>query len=114
MGDIARLHEGVLAYARDFMIGKGFTYCPEAGGVGGQRLRQLVLPQDLIDKLSDHGVFAGTDEVQVLTLYFIHHGVHVRLAHDALQDADLLLPLLPEGKGRPRHRGAGRIPDPPV
>jgi len=27
MGDIARLHEGVLAYARDFMINKGFTYC---------------------------------------------------------------------------------------
>ena len=26
MGDIARLHEAVLAYARDFMIGKGFTY----------------------------------------------------------------------------------------
>ena len=27
IGDIARLHEAVLAYARDFMIGKGFTYC---------------------------------------------------------------------------------------
>ncbi|MCD8343876.1 MAG: serine--tRNA ligase [Oscillospiraceae bacterium] len=27
MGDIARLHSGVLAYARDFMIDKGFTYC---------------------------------------------------------------------------------------
>ena len=27
MGDIARLHEAVLAYARDFMINKGFTYC---------------------------------------------------------------------------------------
>ncbi|MCD8255034.1 MAG: serine--tRNA ligase [Oscillospiraceae bacterium] len=26
-GDIARLHSGVLAYARDFMIDKGFTYC---------------------------------------------------------------------------------------
>ena len=26
MGDIARLHEAVLAYARDFMIEKGFTY----------------------------------------------------------------------------------------
>ena len=26
LGDIARLHEGVLAYARDFMIDKGFTY----------------------------------------------------------------------------------------
>ena len=27
LGDIARLHEAVLAYGRDFMIGKGFTYC---------------------------------------------------------------------------------------
>ena len=27
MGDIARLHEAVIAYARDFMIDRGFTYC---------------------------------------------------------------------------------------
>ena len=27
LGDIARLHEAVLAYARDFMIDKGFTFC---------------------------------------------------------------------------------------
>ena len=27
LGDIARLHEAVLAYGQDFMIGKGFTYC---------------------------------------------------------------------------------------
>ena len=27
MGDVARLHEAMLAYARDFMIEKGFTYC---------------------------------------------------------------------------------------
>ena len=27
MGDVARLHSAVLAYARDFMIGKGFIYC---------------------------------------------------------------------------------------
>ncbi len=27
MGDIARLHSGILAYARDFMINKGFIYC---------------------------------------------------------------------------------------
>ena len=26
LGDVARLHSAVLAYARDFMIGKGFTY----------------------------------------------------------------------------------------
>ncbi|MBO4873086.1 MAG: serine--tRNA ligase [Lachnospiraceae bacterium] len=27
LGDIARLHEAVIAYARDFMIDRGFTYC---------------------------------------------------------------------------------------
>lgn len=27
MGDIARLHSAVISYARDFMIGRGFTYC---------------------------------------------------------------------------------------
>ena len=27
IGDIARLHSAVLSYARDFMIGRGFTYC---------------------------------------------------------------------------------------
>ncbi|MGF6990627.1 seryl-tRNA synthetase [Lachnospiraceae bacterium PM6-15] len=27
MGDVARLQSGILSYARDFMIDKGFTYC---------------------------------------------------------------------------------------
>lgn len=27
VGDVARLHSAMLSYARDFMIGKGFTYC---------------------------------------------------------------------------------------
>ena len=27
MGDVARLHSSVIAYARDFMINRGFTYC---------------------------------------------------------------------------------------
>ena len=27
MGDIARIHSAVIAYARDFMIDRGFTYC---------------------------------------------------------------------------------------
>ena len=40
MGDIARLHSSVTAYARDFMIDKGFTYCIppfmiRSGGVTG-------------------------------------------------------------------------------
>ena len=27
MGDVARIHSAVISYARDFMIGRGFTYC---------------------------------------------------------------------------------------
>ncbi len=27
LGDVARLHSAILSYARDFMIGRGFTYC---------------------------------------------------------------------------------------
>ena len=27
LGNVARLHEAMIAYARDFMINKGFTYC---------------------------------------------------------------------------------------
>ena len=27
MGDVARLHSAIIAYARDFMIDRGFTYC---------------------------------------------------------------------------------------
>ncbi len=47
LGDIARLHEAVLAYARDFMINKGFTYVIPPymirGEMGGGR---HVLPGD--------------------------------------------------------------------
>ena len=67
LGDIARLHEAVLAYARDFMIDKGFTFC---------------IPPFMI--------------------------------HGNVVDPHLLLPLLPQGEGLPRHRGAGSLPHPPV
>ena len=62
----------------------GTLLLAEAGGVGGEGLGQLGFGDDLVDKLADHGVFTGTDEVQVLPLDFIHHGVHIGLAHDAL------------------------------
>ena len=65
----------------------GALLLAEAGGVGGQGLGQALHRDDLVDELADHGVLAGTDEVQVLALDLIHHGVHVRLAHDALHHA---------------------------
>ena len=62
----------------------GALFLAEAGRVGGEGLRQSALREDLVDVAADHGVLAGADEVEVLALNFIHHAVHVRLAHDPL------------------------------
>ena len=56
----------------------------EAGGVGGEGLGQGGLGDDLVNEFADHGVLAGADEVQVLPLDLIHHGLHIGLRHDAL------------------------------
>ena len=56
----------------------------EAGAVRGQGQRHLALVQRLVDEAADHGVLTGTDQVQVLTLDLVHHGIHFREGHDAL------------------------------
>ena len=62
----------------------GALLLAEAGGVGGQGLGQLFLGEDLVNEAADHGVLGGADEVQVLALDLVHHGVHIGLGHDAL------------------------------
>ena len=56
----------------------------EAGGVGRERLGKAALGQNFADEAADHRVLARADEVEVLALDLVHHGVHVVLAHDAL------------------------------
>ena len=106
MGDIARLHEGVLAYARDFMINKGFTFC---------------VPPFMIHGNVVEGVMSQTEMDAMMYKIEGERALHDRQVHrpnhprgQAASDPHLLLPLLPEGEGLPRHRGAGRLPHPPV
>jgi len=109
LGDIARLHEAVLAYARDFMIDKGFTYC---------------IPPFMIHGNVVEGVMSQTDmdammyKIEGEDLYLIGTSEHSMIGKfiDQIlpEDPDLLLPLFPQGEGRSRHRGAGRVPHPPV
>ena len=47
MGDIARLHEAVIAYARDFMIDKGFTYCIPPFMIRGAVVEGVMSQSDL-------------------------------------------------------------------
>ena len=47
MGDIARLHSAVLAYARDFMINKGFTYCIPPFMIHGNVVEGVMSQKDM-------------------------------------------------------------------
>ena len=47
LGDIARLHEAVLAYGRDFMIDKGFTYCIPPFMIHGNVVEGVMSPTDM-------------------------------------------------------------------
>ena len=102
-GDIARLHSAVISYARDFMIDRGFTY---------------YIPPFMIRSNVVTGVmsFAEMDammyKIEGEDLYLIGTSEHSMIG----KFIDQILPeeLLPQGKRRARHRGARRIPHPPV
>ena len=114
LGDIARLHEAVLAYARDFMIDKGFTY---------------VIPPFMIHGNVVQGVMSFPEmdammyKIEGEDLYLIgtsEHSMIGRFIDQMLDGAKLPLtltsysPLLPQGEGRARPGGARRLPHPPV
>ena len=114
LGDIARLHEAVLAYGRDFMIDKGFTYCIPPFMIHGNVVEGVMSQTDM-----DAMMYKIEGEDLVPDRH--QRALHDRPLHrpdppqrQAAPDPYLLLPLLPQGKGRPRHRGAGRVPHPPV
>ena len=71
------VHAALLDAVRAFFLA-------EAGRIGRHCLRELILGEDLFDVTADHGVLARADQIEILALDLVHHGVHVRLAHDAL------------------------------
>ena len=115
LGDIARLHEAVLAYARDFMIDeKGFTYVHPPFMMHGNVVKGV---------MSFPEMEAMMYKIEGEDLYLIGTSEHTmigRFIDQILPESQLpltltcLLPLLPQGSGRPRHGGAGRLPHPPV
>ena len=66
MGDIARLHSAVLAYARDFMIDKGFTYCIPPFMIHGNVVEGVMSQSDMdamMDKIEGEDLYLiGTSE----------------------------------------------------
>ncbi len=101
LGNIARLHEAVLAYARDFMINKGFTYVippfydARLGGAGGDEL-----PRDGRHDVQDRGGGSLPDRHLRAHDDRPFHRPDPRREQDA-PDPDFLQPLLPQGKRVP-------------
>ncbi len=54
----------------------------ETGGIAGEGLGQGGLVVDGVDKLTNHGVLRGADEVEVLPLNLVHHVFHLGKAHN--------------------------------
>ena len=103
LGDIARLHEGVLAYARDFMIDKGFTFCIPPFMIHGNVVEGVMSQTDMdamMYKIEGEDLYLiGTSEHSMVGT--LHRRDPAR--GEPAADADLLLPLFPQGEGLPRH-----------
>ena len=61
-------------------------FLTETRRIAGQCQRQFFFRNNLVDKLSDHRMLAGSDQIQILALDLIHHGFHLRKAHNAVHD----------------------------
>ena len=57
-------------------------FLAEARRITGHCIRKLLLRKDCVNKFTNHGMFAGTDQIQVLSLDFIHHGIHLGKPHN--------------------------------
>ncbi len=114
MGDIARLHEAVLAYARDFMINKGFTFCIPPFMIHGNVVEGVMSQTDMeamMYKIEGEDLYLiGTSEHSMIGKF-----IDQIIPEESLpQTLTSYLPLLPQGEGRSWHRGAGCLPHPPV
>ncbi len=83
MGDIARLHSAVLAYARDFMINKGFTYCIPPFMIHGDAVRGVMSfteQENMMYKIENQDLYLiGTSE----------HSMIAKFKDQILKESDL-------------------------
>lgn len=73
VGDIARLHSAVLAYARDFMIDKGFTYCIPPFMIHGDAVNGVMSfeeKENMMYKIEGEDLYLiGTSEHSMIARY---------------------------------------------
>ena len=107
-GDIARLHSAVISYARDFMIDRGFTYCVPPFMIRSNVVTGVMSFAEMdamMYKIEGEDLYLiGTSEHSMIGKY-----IDTIIEEDTLPHTLTSYPLLPQGKGRPRHRGERRL-----
>ena len=105
MGDIARLHSAVIAYARDFMIDRGFTYC-----VPPFMIRSNVVTGVMSFEEMDAMMY----KIEGEDLYLIgtsEHSMIGKFIDQIVPEASLPLTLTSYSPCFRKEKGAGRQPD---
>ena len=115
MGDIARLHSAVMAYAPRLHDRQGLYLLHTAVHDPRQRRRgrhELQTDMDaMMYKIEGEDLYLiGTSEHSMIGKFIDQ----ILPEDEPAADPHELLPLLPQGKGRARHRRARRLPHPPV
>ena len=87
LGDVARLHSAILAYARDFMIGKGFTYV----------VPPFMIRRDVVDGVMSFAEMENMMyKIEGEDLYLIgtsEHSMIGRFKNTIIKDSDLPITL---------------------
>lgn len=87
LGDVARLHSAILAYARDFMIGKGFTYV----------VPPFMIRRDVVDGVMSFSEMENMMyKIEGEDLYLIgtsEHSMIGRFKNTIIKDSDLPITL---------------------
>ena len=113
-GDIARLHSSILSYARDFMIDRGFTYYIPPFMIHGDVVKGVMSfkeMENMMYKIEGEDLYLiGTSEHSMIGKFIDTINDEETLPADPHQ----LLSVLPQGSRCARHRGARRLPHPPV
>ena len=114
MGDVARLHEAVLAYARDFMIDRGFTFCVPPFMIHGNVVEGVMSQTDMdamMYKIEGEDLYLiGTSEHSMIGKFIDQIIPESKLP----QTLTSYSPCFRKEKGSHGIEERGRVPHPPV
>ena len=64
-------------------------FLAETRRIAGQRQRKFFFRNNAVNKFSDHGMLAGSNQIQIFAFDFVHHGFHLGETHHSVYDISM-------------------------